>query len=165
MGKTNTVSTMAIDFDSLKRHNWSDGEVRNVKLVIEFVQKLMNDHEFDLVLEEFGNPFYRQHNRSIPDGMEALVNYVRNFTKRFPDYAYDVKRIHADGEFVTFHSHITTSTKDRGNDRRGINVFDTWKVVDGQIVEHWDSLQPMNAFMRFFFWITGGKIANTNGVY
>ncbi len=165
MGEINTVRTMTIDFEFFKKDNWSDDEVRNVKLAIGFVQKLMNDHEFDLVLEEFGNPSYRQHNRSIPDGMEALVNYVKNFTKRFPDYVYDVKRIHADGDFVIFHSHITTNTKDRGNDRRGINVFDTWRIVDGQIVEHWDSLQPMNGFMRFFFWITGGKIANTNGVY
>ena len=90
---------------------------------------------------------------------------MKNFTSRFPNYAYDVKRIHADGDYVIFHSHITTSRKDRGNDRRGINVFDTWRVENGQIVEHWDSLQAMNGFLRFFFWIVGGKIANTNGVY
>lgn len=159
------MDTIGLEFDSLKRDHWSEQEVRNVKLVMAFVQKLMNDHDFDVVLETFGNPDYRQHNRSIPDGMEALVNYVKNFTSRFPDYAYDVKRIHADGDYVIFHSHITTSRKDRGNDRRGINVFDTWRVDDGQIVEHWDSLQAMNGFMRFFFWIVGGKIANTNGVF
>lgn len=159
------MDTMEIDFETLRRDNWSEHEVRNVKLVIGFVQRLMNDHAFDKVLEEFDNPHYRQHNRSIPNGMEALVSYVKSFTKRFPDYAYDVKRINADGDYVIFHSHITMSRKDRGNDRRGINVFDTWRIADGQIVEHWDSLQAMNGFMRFYFWLVGGKVANPNGVF
>lgn len=159
------MDTIQIDFDTLKKDNWSNQEIKNVQLLIDFVQQLMNNHEFDTVLEEFGNSKYRQHNRSIPDGMEALVNYVKDFAKRFPDYTYDVKHIYADGNFVIFHSQITTSKKDRGNDNRGINVHDTWRIEDGQIVEHWDSLQPMNGFLRFFFWLVGGKVANTNGVY
>lgn len=159
------MDTIAIDFESLRMDSWSEQETRNVELMVGFVQKLMNDHDFDRVLEEYGNAAYRQHNRSIPDGMEALVDYVRDFAKRFPDYAYDVKRVHADGDYVIFHSHITTNAKDRGNDRRGINVFDTWRVVDGRIVEHWDSLQALNGFMRLYFWIAGDRIANTNGVF
>ena len=47
----------------------------------------------------------------------------------------------------------------------GINVSDTWRLENGQIVEHWDSLQAMNAFTRFLFFMIGGKIANKNGVY
>ena len=156
---------MEVDYESLRRDSWTEKEDENVRLVVGFVQRLMNEHDFDGVLEEFGNPHYRQHNRGIPDGMEALVEYVKDFTKRFPDYAYDVKRINADGDYVIFHSHITTSTKDRGNDARGINASDTWRIVDGQIVEHWDALQPLDGFMRFYNLLTGGKIRNTNGVY
>ncbi len=159
------MDTIEIGFEALGKDHWSEHETRNVRLVIGFVQKLMNDHDFDAVLREFGNPHYRQHNRNIPDGMEALVNYVRDFTKRYPDYCYDVKRIYADADYVIFHSHVTTRRRDRGNDRRGINVIDTWRISDGQIVEHWDSLQPMNAFMRFFFLLIGGRIANDNGVF
>ncbi len=160
-----TMDTIQIDFESLRQGHWSEREVQNVKLVIAFVQALMNDHDFDRVLAEFGNARYRQHNRGIPDGMEALVEYVKNFAARFPDYTYDVKRIHADGDFVIFHSHITTKKKDRGDDRRGINVSDTWRIDDGQIVEHWDALQPIDTFMRFYFWMVGGKVANRNGVF
>lgn len=159
------MNTIKISFDKLKKDSWSEGEIKNVQLVIDFVQELMNNHNFDIVLKKFGNPYYRQHNRGIPDGMEALIKYVKGFTKRFPDYTYDVKHIYADGNFVIFHSQITTSKKDRGNDKKGFNVIDTWKIENNQIVEHWDSLQPMNGFLRFFFWLTGGKIANTNGVY
>ena len=159
------MNTIQTSFEDLKKDSWSEQETDNVKLLIGFVQALMNDHDFDRVLDEFGNPLYRQHNRGIPDGMPALVRYVESFSKRYPDYAYDVKHIYADGDFVIFHSHITTHKKDRGNDKRGINVSDTWRIENGQIVEHWDTLQPMNAFLRFFFWTAGGKVANTNGVY
>ncbi|MEO1054385.1 MAG: nuclear transport factor 2 family protein [Bacteroidota bacterium] len=159
------MDTIKISFDTLKKDSWSDEEVKNVSLVIDFVQLLMNDHDFDNVLKKFGNRHYHQHNRSIPDGIDALVKYIKGFSKKFPDYAYDVKHIYADGDYVIFHSQITTNKKDRGNDKKGINVHDTWRIENNQIVEHWDSLQPMNVFMRFYFWLTGGKIANFNGVY
>lgn len=159
------METITISFESLKKESWSEEENENVRLVIDFVQHLMNDHDFENVLRIFGNSRYRQHNRGIPDGMDSLVRYVQDFANRFPDYTYDVKHIYADGAYVIFHSHITTNKKDRGNDSKGINVIDTWRIDSGQIVEHWDSLQPLNGFMRFFFWLTGGKIANSNGVY
>lgn len=159
------METIQISFDDLKKDGWSDQEQENVKLIIDFVQQLMNNHDFELVLEKFNNSKYRQHNRSIPDGMPALVNYVKDFAKRFPDYTYDVKHIHADGDHVIFHSHITTKKKDRGNDRKGINVSDTWKIENGEIVEHWDSLQAMDGSTRLLFLLVGGKIANENGVY
>ncbi|MEM7183361.1 MAG: nuclear transport factor 2 family protein [Spirochaetota bacterium] len=159
------MDTIQIDFKTLKKGDWSKRERRNAELVVEFVQQLMNDHDFDTVRKKFTNPHYRQHNRSIPDGMEGLIQYIENFTKQFPEYAYDVKRIHADGDYVIFHSHITTKKKHRGNEKKGINASDTWRIESGQIVEHWDSLQAMNGFLRFWFWISGGKIANTNGVY
>ena len=154
-----------ISFEAHKKDHWTEQEASNVRLMIDFVQKLMIDHEFDYVLQQFGNSDYVQHNRSIPDGMEGLVKYVRDIAKRFPDYAYDVKHMHADGDTVIFHSQILMNKRDRGNDNRGFNVHDTWKIRNGKIVEHWDSLQPMNGMMRFVNLLAGGKVANANGVY
>ena len=151
--------------EDYRRSNWSEKEVNNVQLLIDFVQKLMIDHDFDNVLEVFDNHHYKQHNRNIPDGMKSLVKYVSDFVKRYPDYTYDVKHIYADGDFIIFHSHITLKKEDRGLEKKGINVMDSWKVIDGQIVEHWDALQPMDGFMRFYFWLTGGQLKNNNGVF
>ncbi len=159
------MDTIQINYDALAKDSWSDQEQKNVRLLIAFVQELMNNHNFDHVGKTFGNSHYRQHNRGIADGMDNLIKYVADFAKRYPEYTYDVKHIHADGDYVVFHSQITTKKKDRGNDKKGFNVMDTWRVENGQIVEHWDALQPMNAFLRFVFWIIGGKIANNNGVY
>lgn len=159
------IEKIRIDFETLKKASWNAQETENVKLVIDFVQHLMNDHDFVYVKQTFGNDFYKQHNRGISDGMDALIEYVAGTAKRFPEYTYDVKHIYADGNYVVFHSHATIKAKHRGNDKKGLNIVDTWRIEDGSIVEHWDALQSMNGSMRLLNLITGGKIANSNGVY
>lgn len=76
-----------------------------------------------------------------------------------------MKPILADGDRVVFHSHATMKRAHRGNDQKGLNIMDHWKIRDGQIVEHWDTLQPLDRFMRFYALLTGGKIRNANGVF
>ena len=159
------METLKVDLEKLKKGHWTPEELENVELIADFVQNLMNDHNFEYVLKRYGNASYTQHNRNIPDSMEGLVNVLRDFTKRFPDYCYDVKQIIADGEHVVFHSHATLKKSHRGNDRKGLNIIDNWKIQDGEIVEHWDSLQPLDGFMRFYVLMNGGKIRNANGVF
>ncbi|MEM6428431.1 MAG: nuclear transport factor 2 family protein [Deinococcota bacterium] len=159
------MDTLVINLEALKKDNWSAKELENVRLIADFVQKLMNNHDFDLVLNEYDNAAYLQHNRGIPDGVRGVVSVVEQFAKRFPDYTYDVKHIFADGDYVSFHSHATLNKKHRGNDKKGLNIKDTWKVKDGKIVEHWDAIQPIDGFMRFYVWLTGGAIRNANGVF
>ncbi len=159
------MKTIEISFDKLKKDNWSEQEQQNVKTLIDFIQNLMNNHDFEKVKKMHGNEFYRQHNRAIPDGFDNLIKYVGAFAKRFPAYAYDVKHIYADGNFVTFHSHVTTKASHRGNDKKGLNIIDTWRIENGNIMEHWDAIQPIDGFMRFYLWLTGGTIANANGIF
>lgn len=159
------MNNVTINFESLKKSHWSQGQLANAKLVNDFVQNLMNNHNFDYVLERFGNDEYVQHNRGIADGLGALVAFVEIFAKQFPEYSYDVKHIHVDADYVIFHSHATVKKAHRGNDKKGFNIIDTWQVKDGRIVEHWDAIQPLDMFMRFYVWINGGKILNNNGVF
>lgn len=155
----------AISPTLLSSPNWTSEESKNVEIVVDFMQLLMNEHKFNLVLEKYKNNKYTQHNRNLPDGFESLVKYVKDFAKRFPEYSYDVKRISADGDYVTFHSHVTTKANHRGNDKKGLNIMDTWKVEDGVITKHWDAIQPLDTFMRFYIFLTGGTIRNNNGVF
>ena len=160
-----TMSIIKIPFDALKKDSWSDQETQNAQLVLDFIQHLMNDHDFEYVLQKFGDDAYVQHNRNIPDGIKALVAYVQKFAQSNPDYTYDVKHIYADGDFVIFHSHATIKAQHRGDDTKGLNIMDTWHIQNGQITDHWDAVQPMDGFMRFYNFMTGGKVRNANGVY
>ncbi|MEM8582706.1 MAG: nuclear transport factor 2 family protein [Bacteroidota bacterium] len=159
------MSIIQIGLNKLKKESWSDREMKNVERMTDFVQNLMNNHDFDYMRKEFGHHQYMQHSRGIPDGMNNLIKYVQDFAKRFPDYTYDVKHIYADGDYVTFHSHATTKIKQRGDDRKGFNIIDTWKLQDGEVVEHWDAIQPLSFSMRLYVLLVGGKVANGNGLF
>lgn len=159
------MEVIKIDIEKLKRENWSEQEVKNVELVIDFVQHLMNNHDFDYVLNRFGKGSYVQHNRGMLNGVKGVVDYISKFVKRFPDFTYDVKHIYVDGQYVTLHSHSTSNKKDRGNSGKGFNIMDTWKVENGQLVEHWDAIQPIDGFMRLYAFFTGGSVKNANTLF
>lgn len=146
------------------QENWSQSETNNVKVVIDFVQHLMNDHDFDYIEKQFGSSPYTQHNQSMTDGISGVVEAVQSVVKRYPEYSYGVKRIVASGDYVVLHSHISMKAKQRGDETKGFIITDTWRLEDGKLVEHWDAVQPINGFWRFYTWLTGGKVRNTNGL-
>lgn len=154
-----------IDLEQLQSDHWSAQELDNAKMVVDFVQNIMNNHDFDYIRNTYGAHPYMQHNRNIPDGIEGLLGYIGGFAKRFPEYTYDVKHIQVDGNLVTIHSQATINKKHRGNDKKGFNIMDTWRIENGQFVEHWDAVQPIDGMSRFIVWLNGGKIRNGNGLY
>lgn len=156
---------LIINLESFKRENWSEKELENAKLITDFVQNLMNNHNFEYILSRYNNDLYVQHNRNLPDGIDGLVGFLKEFVKDYPDYTYEVKHIYVDGDYVTFHSHATLKAKDRGNDEKGMNIIDTWRIDNKKIVEHWDSIQALDTLLRLNFWMNGGKIRNNNGVF
>ncbi|MEL6614675.1 MAG: nuclear transport factor 2 family protein [Bacteroidota bacterium] len=159
------MQRLQVDLDSLSRPHWSEEEAANVAVVADFVQHVMNDHDFEYVLDTFGDHPYVQHSRGIPDGIPGLVGFVRQFAGRFPEYTYDVKHMYADGDTVIFHSHVTTKASHRGDESKGLNIIDTWQLRERQIADHWDAIQPLDGFMRFYVWLTGGAVRNENGVF
>lgn len=163
--ESSVKDTIIIDFESLKKSSWSAQEEANARLITDFVQHLMNYHDFEYVENTYGNDEYVQHNRGIAPGIPGLIETLSGIVKDFPDYTYDVKHIYADGDYVIFHSHATMKKEHRGGEEYGFNIHDTWKIKDGKIVEHWDSLQPIDMRMRFLMLLTGGEIANENGIF
>jgi len=159
------MDTTTLELADLHRSSWSTGERANAHLVAGFVQLLMNEHDFEAVRSRYGSGEYRQHNHGIADGLEGVITTVSKLTKRFPDYSYDVKHILVDDDIVTLHSHATLRESHRGNDRKGFNITDRWRVADGKIVEHWDSVQPIDLFGRLYALFTGGAVRNQNGTY
>lgn len=159
------METLTIDVEKLGRPTWSEQERTNAALVADFVQLLMNEHDFDALRDRFGSSAYTQHNHGIPDGIEGVITTVGDLTKRFPDYAYDVKHILVDGDIVIFHSHATLRRSHRGNPRKGLNITDRWRIDNGEIVEHWDSIQPTDLFARFYALVAGGRVRNDNDTY
>ena len=156
---------LVIDLQSLQKPSWTEQELANATLITDFVQNLMNNHNFDYILERYNDSSYVQHNRNLPDKITGLVGFLKEFVEDYPDYTYDVKHIYVDGDYVIFHSHATLKKDDRGNDKKGMNIIDIWRLEDGRIVEHWDSIQALDTLMRFYSLINGSNIQNANGVF
>jgi predicted SnoaL-like aldol condensation-catalyzing enzyme len=159
------MTAITSPIDNLAKDHWSEGERANAELVAEFVRLAMNDHDYEALRRRFGAGAYRQHSRGIPDGIDGLAGYLESLTRRYPEYQYEVRHVHVDGDHVVFHSHATLRAKHRGNDRKGLNIIDTWRVVDGQIVEHWDAIQPLDLSMRLFNLFAGGRAKHANPVF
>ncbi|MCL3781320.1 polyketide cyclase [Prolixibacteraceae bacterium JC049] len=154
-----------IDITNHLQSNWSEQEIENVKVVVDFFQKLMNEHNFEYILETYGGGSYTQHNRAIPNEMTGLIGYVKTLTKRFPDYSFDVKKIFADGDFVILYSHTTMKAQHRGNEKKGFIITDTFRLENGKLAEHWDAIQPIDLFSRLLVLMTGGNIGNNNPTF
>ena len=164
MSKSNS-ETPQIIFDNYVQDHWTQQENENVKVVIDFFQHLMNEHDFEYTLKTFGGGSYIQHNRAIPNEIEGLVAYVKTMVKRFPEYSFDVKNIFADGDYVVLHSHTTMKAKHRGNEKKGFIITDTFRLKDSKLAEHWDAIQPIDFFSRFLILATGGTIGNDNPTF
>jgi predicted SnoaL-like aldol condensation-catalyzing enzyme len=158
-------STPTIAMEQHVQNHWTPEEKENVSVVVDFFQHLMNEHDFEYTLKNYGGGSYVQHNRAIPNEISGLVGYVKNMTKRFPEYSFDVKRISADGEYVVMHSHTTLKAKHRGNEKKGFIITDTFRLKDGKLAEHWDAIQPIDAFTRFLFLMIGGRVENSNTTF
>jgi predicted SnoaL-like aldol condensation-catalyzing enzyme len=154
-----------IRFEMLQSDHWTEMEANNVRVVIDFFQKLMNEHDFAYTLERHGGTSYLQHNRAIPPEISGLVGYVKQVVARYPEYSFDVKRAIASGDFVVLHSHATFKAKHRGNESKGFIITDTFRLDNGRLAEHWDAIQPIDMATRFLFLMIGGKIANDNPTF
>ncbi|WP_295891479.1 nuclear transport factor 2 family protein [uncultured Vibrio sp.] len=159
------MSNPMINKTSLVKPHWNQDDVNNAEAVLEFVQLLMNDHNFNAITDRYKGKPYKQHNRNIADNIEGVVKAVGDLVKNAPEFSYDVKQVHVDGEHVILHSHATLKKAHRGDDSQGLNIMDSWKVVDGKLVEHWDAVQGISGSMRLYGLFTGGKVRNDNGVF
>ena len=159
------TAAATIDFDSIAQPDWSETERANAQQVARFIQLLMNEHDFDALREEFGGSPYTQHNRSMADGLEGVLESVERLVGRFPEFSYDVKEMVSSGDRVIAFSHATMRSSHRGDDRKGMIIFDMWRLDEGAIVEHWDSLQALDLPMRLYQAASGGKVRNDNGPF
>lgn len=154
-----------IQFSALQRAHWQPEDTQKARLAVEFVQLMMNDHDFDEVRRRQKSAPYKQHNRTIADGIEGVIQTVSRLVKRSPEFSYDVKNVYVDGDHVILHSHATLKAAHRGNEHQGMNIIDTWRIDNGYLVEHWDAVEGISLFMRTYSLLAGGTTRNPNGIY
>ncbi|MGV2984328.1 nuclear transport factor 2 family protein [Microbacterium sp. AGC85] len=87
-------------------------------------------------INEYFGPTYIQHSTLATDGIEGLRALAGSLGDEF---RYEPVRLIADGDVV-----VTQGTY-YGFGPDPLTGYDVWRVADGKIVEHWDSLTPVVA--------------------
>ncbi|MCF6474688.1 hypothetical protein FAF44_40865 [Nonomuraea sp. MG754425] len=77
-----------------------------------------------------------EHSPGNPSGRDAWIEFIG--TAPVAGARLDLKRAVAEGDHVVLHYHLIPP-----GDERGVAVVDIWRLVDGQIAEHWDVVQPV----------------------
>lgn len=86
------------------------------------------------VVEQLVREDYRQHNAQAETGRQGLLDFIA-FLQTQEGNAVEFHRELADGDLVALHSTYGTGAN------RTV-AFDVFRIIDGQLAEHWDALTP-----------------------
>jgi predicted SnoaL-like aldol condensation-catalyzing enzyme len=75
-----------------------------------------------------------EHSPGNPSGRDAFIEFIANAP--VANATLDLRRVIAEDDLVVMHYRMVTPDGERA-------VVDIWRMVDGQIVEHWDVVQAV----------------------
>jgi predicted SnoaL-like aldol condensation-catalyzing enzyme len=119
-------------------HNRAQEE-RNKAVVRRVYDEIFGQGQTDLVNDLFAE-IYIQHNPTLPNGRQGLIDFVRFLKSLDPVPVITVKHILADGDLVAVHWHASATP---GNEFTGQAGFDLFRLDGSRIVEHWDVIQDV----------------------
>lgn len=109
----------------------------NKKTVWALYDAAFNKKDMALARTYMG-PHYKQHNPMAKDDVEGLAGFVAYLKAKSPDFKVELLREFADGDYV-----ITHVWGHNGPTDRGFIAMDIFRLENGKVVEHWDSVQPI----------------------
>ena len=104
----------------------------NKEIVLNFYRDVWNAHD-DSKVAQYVCEDYIQHNPTVEQGRQGLLNFLKFFFTK--EAKHDIQLALEDGDLVAVYVHVTF------NDGSKATVTDIYRLVDGVIVEHWDSVQ------------------------
>lgn len=120
----------------------------NKQNVMAFYDEAINRKDFEAASKYLGSS-YTQHNPMAADGALGLKNYIKFLHDQYPNAKSEIKKVFVDGDYVILHVHSILEPGSRGR-----AIFDLFKLENGKIVEHWDTIQDIPE-----------KSANQNGMF
>ena len=120
--------------------------MNNKELVLTAITDVFNKRDMKAFDKYFGDN-YIQHNPNIPNGIDAVKQFVSSLPENFK---YDTGIVTENDNMVMIHGRL--------NNLYGKNmiVVDIFKVENGKLVEHWDIMQEE---------VTAENSANGNAMF
>ena len=142
------AAALAIGGASAAHAGESAQEQANKKAVAAFYDAALNKLDYEAASKYLG-PVYKQHNPTAADGPEGLKGFIAYLKANFPQTHSEITAAFADGDYVILRVHAVRTPGTLGN-----AIVDIFRLENGKVVEHWDSVQPIP-----------DKAANTNTMF
>ena len=104
----------------------------NKEIVLNFYRDVWNAHD-DSKVAQYVCEDYVQHNPNVEQGRQGLLNFLKFFFTK--EAKHDIQLALEDGDLVAVHVYVTF------NDGSKAVVTDIYRLENGIIMEHWDSVQ------------------------
>ena len=136
------VTVLAMQLNSpvlASRHTQHDECAMSAREVVdEFIELFYRKKEVRLAFETWVHPDYIQHKPTLPDGREAVIEFLEALLGRFPERTFTIHRVISSDDLVAVHYHSQATPDDPG-----FAVVDIFRVEDCLMVEHWDVVQAV----------------------
>lgn len=110
----------------------------NKALVKSFVETVLVGGDTSNLPSFINRSEYRQHNPAVADGLDGLGAALEYFAKNGLVMEYSrLHQVHGEGNFVLTMSEGRFGTGDH------VAYYDLFRLEDGLIVEHWDTIQTI----------------------
>lgn len=111
---------------------------RNRKVVLDFYQKCLIEKQPRSAFEQFVSSDFIEHKPDVPDWrQDSVIEYLEGLIRELPFALWEVVRCVTEDDFVVLHAKFTPSPGEAD-----YVIADFFRLVDGQIVEHWDVIGP-----------------------
>lgn len=134
----------------------SNIEETNKKLVMDFVEEVKNQRQFDKMSEFFADD-YKENNQTVASfgkGVEGYKNFLGHLFTAFPDDVVKIDLLVAGGDMVSYRATESGTHKDTFLGIPATNKSATWteiqffRIKDGKIVEHWVDVDIYSWFQQ-----------------
>ena len=101
------------------------------EVVDQFIDAFYGNKNVRQAFESWVHPDYIQHKAALPDGRDAVINFLEKLLERYPERIFTVHRVIASDDLVAVHYHSQATPEDLG-----FAVVDIFRVEDCRMVEH-----------------------------
>ncbi|GIZ12320.1 ester cyclase [Pseudomonas sp. NCCP-436] len=123
---------------------------QNKKVVIEFYERMFGERDLSVADELISEDYVQHNNVFIPPRRDGFKKYFTRYFKTFPDTGTRIKRVCGEGEYVFLYAdHWAANRLYRVN----YKVIDIYRVRNGVLVEHWDTIEGIGFFSKFMYLI------------
>ncbi len=123
----------------------------NKKLVFDMWRTIIQGGHTELA-SRFFTEGYIQHNPNVASGRDALVAYIRQTRPVRPidsEITFPVVAILAEGDLVMVATVTYAPDPERPGQKYAETHFDLFRIENGKIAEHWDSVRKDPAMLHF----------------